>query len=78
MRVEYQKPFMVLYKGETVGEYFADLVVGNAIILKLKATRSLSELHMAQLINYLHISGLRVGYLFNFQPIKVEFRRVIV
>ena len=77
-QVRYNAPYEVKYKGNTVGEYIADLVVDSKIILELKSVRQLAEAHQAQLINYLHISGCRVGYLLNFQSNRFEFRRLVV
>ncbi|HAK45185.1 MAG TPA: GxxExxY protein [Spirochaeta sp.] len=76
--VGYNKSYNVEYKGNIVGEYFADLVVDNKIILELKSVKQLGDAHMAQLINYLHISGCRVGYLLNFQSAQLEFQRMVV
>ncbi|MDC7124240.1 MAG: GxxExxY protein [Spirochaetales bacterium] len=56
LRVSYNVPFTVKYRGEVVGEYFADLVVDNKVILELKSVRALAPEHTAQLINYLHIA----------------------
>jgi GxxExxY protein len=53
------------YKGQVAGAYIADLVVEDCIIVELKAVKSLNELMHAQLINYLRLSGLQVGYLVN-------------
>ena len=76
--VGYNVPFNVVYKGNVVGEYFADLVVNNLIILELKSVKQLGEAHKAQLINYLHISGCELGYLLNFQNSVLEFKRYVV
>ena len=76
--VQYNDPYEVKYKGNVVGEYLADLVVEGKIILELKSVRQLAEAHQAQLINYLHISGCRVGYLLNFQNSRLEFQRFVV
>lgn len=78
LHVQYNAPFEVKYKGNTVGEYLADLVVEGKVILELKSVRQLAEAHQAQLINYLHISGCRVGYLLNFQNNRLEFQRFVV
>ena len=74
----YNVPFNVEYSGNIVGEYFADLVVDNSVILELKAVKQLSDVHRAQLINYLCISGLRVGYLLNFRGTSLEWQRLVV
>ncbi|MBI9106860.1 MAG: GxxExxY protein [Spirochaetales bacterium] len=74
----YNVPFNVSYKGNIVGEYFADLVVENKIIIELKSAKCFSEAHIAQLINYLHISGCRLGILVNFQGSYLEWRRIVI
>ena len=73
---EKQKQIKVYYDNQIVGEYFADIVVENSIIIELKATESLVPEHELQLINYLKASKLEVGILFNFGK-KPEFRRKI-
>lgn len=64
--VDEQKPLTVTYKGVDVGFYRPDKIVDGKIILELKAVDSLTKTHSAQLINYLAITGLDIGYLLNF------------
>ena len=61
-----QHPIKVEYKGEIVGEYFADIVVENQVILELKAIESLQKIHEAQILNYLKATGYKIGLLVNF------------
>jgi GxxExxY protein len=72
-----QKIYPLYYKGELAGAYIADLVVDNKIILELKSVRQLTNVMEAQLINYLRLSKVPVGYLINFRNTKVEWRRFI-
>lgn len=74
--VERQKPIKVHYEDKLVGEYFADLIVDNKIILELKAVESLIEEHELQLINYLKATDIELGLLLNFGK-KPEIRRKI-
>lgn len=74
----YNAPFNVYYKGEQVGEYYADLFVNNKVIIEIKAVKTLAPAHDAQLLNYLHISGCRLGYLVNFQGQRVVWKRFMV
>ncbi|HTA40988.1 MAG TPA: GxxExxY protein [Bryobacteraceae bacterium] len=67
----------VAYKGQRIGEYVADLLVEERILVELKCTDSLAREHMAQCINYLKASGLRLALLFNFQKPKVEWKRIV-
>ena len=66
--VTQQQPIAVTFDGQVVGEYFADLVVNDLVILELKAVKELGEAHEAQLINYLHATPYEVGLLLNFGP----------
>jgi GxxExxY protein len=69
--------FAVTYKGHSVGEYFADLLVENVVVVELKCVERLTSEHMAQCLNYLRASGLTLCLLVNFQKPKVEWRRVV-
>lgn len=64
--VEKQKQIIVYYENEKVGEYFADLIVSESVIIELKAAESLCEEHEFQLINYLKATEIEVGLLLNF------------
>jgi len=64
--VEKQKQIKVYYEGEKIGEYYADLIVSESVIIELKAAESLCEEHEFQLINYLKATEIEVGLLLNF------------
>ncbi len=66
LRVERQKPIKVSYKGNQVGDYYADLIVEGIVIVELKAAEGLIEEHELQLINYLKATNIEVGLLLNF------------
>jgi GxxExxY protein len=72
-----QTPFSVAYKGKSVGVYMADLVVQDRLLMEVKCVDSFSNEHLAQCINYLKASGLRLALLINFRRPKVEWKRVI-
>jgi GxxExxY protein len=74
--VEKQKPIKVHYDNKIVGEYFADLIVNEQIIIELKAAESLCEEHEFQLINYLKATNIELGLLLNFGK-KPEIKRKI-
>ena len=74
--VEAQKQIKVHYKGKEVGEYYADLIINNLIILELKATEVIVKEFEWQLINYLRATDIEVGLLLNFGT-KPEFRRKV-
>jgi len=75
-KVEQQKNIRVYYEGIEVGNYTADLIVEDVVIIELKAAESICEEHEAQLINYLRATNIEVGLLLNFGR-KAEFRRKI-
>jgi len=66
LKVEQQKNIKVNYEGYKVGDYFADLIVNDDVIIELKAAESICEEHEAQLLNYLRATDKEVGLLFNF------------
>jgi len=76
LEVEQQRPITVRYKNEVVGDYFADLVVEGAVIVELKATRSIEPVHEVQLVNYLRATRLQVGILINFGKSVTVKRKV--
>ena len=75
--VEAQKAISVLYDGENVGEFIADIIVNDTVILELKAVKQLAKAHEVQLVNYLTATGKPVGLLINFGEDKVEIKRKI-
>ena len=66
LKVEQQKNIKVNYEGYEVGDYFADLIVNDDVIIELKAAESICEEHEAQLLNCLRATDKEVGLLFNF------------
>ena len=77
LEVDRQLDYPLAYRGEYVGAYIADLVVEGTIILELKSVKALTAAMDAQIINYLKLSGLPVGYLLNFYGTRVEWRRFV-
>src|SRR5579862_2048379 len=73
-----QVSFPVCYKGHYAGEYVADLVVEEKVIVELKCVDHFANAHLAQCINYLKASRRQVALLINFQKPKVEWRRVVL
>jgi len=74
---EPQKGIVVRYKGTVVGDYVADIIVENVIIIELKALEKLHDIHEIQLKNYLKATGVEIGLLINFGK-SVEVRRKFV
>ena len=75
--VEKEKAITINYKGITVGEYFADIVVNQQVIVETKAVLTLNEIHQAQLLNYLKATGFPLGLLINFGTPKIQIKRMI-
>jgi GxxExxY protein len=71
-----QAPINVYFEDKLVGEYFADILVSNKIILEFKAVSALSKAHEVQLVNYLKATGIKVGLLINFGEKLKIVRRV--
>jgi GxxExxY protein len=71
-----QKPIKVHYFGQTVGEYFADIVIDDLIIIELKAAENLIEEHEHQIVNYLKATNIELGLLLNFGKLP-QFKRVV-
>ncbi len=76
MPVVQQAPIAVYFHGHLVGEFRADLLVEDKVIVELKAGRAIEPAHEAQLMNYLRATRIEVGLLMNFGP-KAEFKRFI-
>jgi GxxExxY protein len=76
LTVKQQAGIHVYYHGEVIGEYSADLLVEDAVIVEVKGAAQLNEEHEAQLLNYLRATPYEVGLLLNFGP-KPEFRRKV-
>jgi GxxExxY protein len=75
---EPEVPFSVRYKGQLVGEYYADLVIEGSLAVELKCADRLANEHLAQCLNYLRASGLELCLLLNFQRSKLEWKRVVL
>ncbi len=73
---EEQKLLVVHYKGQLVGEYRADFVIDNKIIVEIKAVSGLNEIHEAQAINYLGATGLNLAILINFGEKSLKTKRI--
>ena len=78
LQVKNQVPIRVLYKGEVVGDYAADLLVEDKVIVELKTVENLDKTHEAQLLNYLKATGLHVGLLVNFRHKKADIKRMVL
>lgn len=75
-KVEAQKQIKVYFKKQLIGEYYSDLLVEEKVIVELKATELLMNVHVAQIMNYLKATPIEVGMLLNFGE-EPEFKRLI-
>jgi GxxExxY protein len=78
LKAESQVPISVSYKGETVGEYLADILIEDKVIMELKAVDRTQEVYEAQLLNYLKATGIKVGLLVNFKHPKADIKRFVL
>lgn len=76
LKVEQQHEIAVYYDGAVVGEYTADLLVEGSLLVELKAVKELDDVHLAQCLNYLRATRLRLCLLMNFAKPRVDIRRV--
>ena len=76
IRASAEASFAIHYKGHSVGEYFADILVEDALVVELKCVERLANEHTAQCLNYLRASGQTLCLLVNFQKPKVEWKRI--
>ena len=77
LQAQAQVRFPVMYKGHCVGEYLSDIIVENEIVIELKCVESFTNEHLAQCINYLKATNLKLAFLINFQKPKVEWKRIV-
>jgi GxxExxY protein len=75
LKVEREYALSVVFRSQVVGQFCADFLVENSVIIELKAVSALNENHKAQILNYLKATGIEVGMLVNFGITKLEYRR---
>ena len=78
LKAKNQVPIKVSYKDNVVGEYIADILVEETVIVEVKTVEKLDKVHQAQLLNYLKATGIRVGLLVNFKHPKAEIKRMVL
>ncbi len=78
LKAKKQFPIDVIYKGQIVGDYVADLLVEQEVLVELKTVESINKVHEAQLLNYMKATGIKVGLLVNFRNPKVEIKRLVL
>ena len=77
LTAETQKPITVQYDGEVVGEFVADMIVEDTVIVELKSVRRIVVAHEIQVVNYLVATGKQIGLILNFAESKVEVKRKV-
>jgi GxxExxY protein len=77
LNTEVQKHLKVLYKGQVVGDFVADIIVNNTVIVELKSVSKIVKAHEIQLVNYLVSTNKPVGLILNFAKDKVEIKRKV-
>ena len=75
LMAEGQRSIRVMFRGEAVGDFYADILVEEKVIVELKAVKVIAPEHEAQVINYLNATGIEVGLLINFGNPRLEYRR---
>ena len=78
LKADNQIPIKVEYKDRMVGEYVADIIIEDQVLLELKCCESLQKVHEAQILNYLKATGFNIGLLINFKYPKAEIKRFIL
>jgi GxxExxY protein len=73
-----QAPADVYFQGKVVGQYFADILVDNKLILELKTVDAIANIHKAQTLNYLRATGLKLGLILNFARPRLEYKRLVL
>jgi len=77
LRVEQQHEIAVRYDGVLVGDFAADILVEQSVIVELKAVKALNDVHMAQCLNYLKATGHRICLLINFGTPRIDVKRIV-
>lgn len=72
-----QCPLEVRYRGRVIGEFVPDILIGNSLVIEVKAVAAIVAAHRHQCLSYLRAAGLRVGLVLNFGPSRLEVGRVV-
>ncbi|MEA1972091.1 MAG: GxxExxY protein [Candidatus Cloacimonadota bacterium] len=73
-----QKKFSIYYENEIIDDFIPDLVVDNRIIIELKTVETINNEHKGQLLNYLRVTGIKVGLIINFKHSQLEWKRMVL
>jgi len=72
-----QAPITVYFEEEVVGNYYADILVEDKVILEIKSVENIIDAHIAQTLNYLKATGLRLAIILNFSKEKLKYKRIV-
>ncbi len=76
---EREKEFIIEYKGKILPhKFYADFVVNEDIILEIKTVKEFSNVHIAQILNYIKLANSEIGLLVNFQPKSLQYKRYVI
>ncbi len=75
---ESQKKYPVLYKDNIIKDFYCDLVIDNKIIIELKAINNIGNIERAQVLNYLKVTGLKLGIILNFGETSLKYERIVL
>lgn len=75
---ERQKAISVMYKGEKAKDFFCDFLVGEKVLVELKALKAITSVEEAQILNYLKATGMQVGLLINFGERSLKYKRLVL
>ena len=78
IEAEQQAPVHVMFQGQSIGEYYADILVEGKIILEVKTVDQIIGVHISQVINYFKATGLKLGIILNFGKESFEYKRVVL
>lgn len=78
IKAEQQKYLELNYYGKNIGNYIVDILINDEIIIELKTVEKISDIHIAQVINYLKITRKKLGIILNFKNRKLEYKRIIL
>ena len=73
-----QAPADVYFQNKVVGQYFADILVDNKIIVELKTVNAILDVHKAQVLNYLRATGIKLGLILDFAKPRLEYKRLVL
>ncbi len=73
-----QAPADVYFQNKVVGQYFADILVDNKLILELKTVDTIANIHKAQVLNYLRATGIKLGLILNFAKPRFQYKRLVL